>query len=233
MNGAEAASRAPLRRKSKGTRLRRRLHRPKCGHTGAGRGRRIGLIAGLWGAALLASCGGGSDDPREIETPPPVAADSMSGTVATGADGPQAGPTLKGVGPARKFPNDPDTGKYSVTLQKLDPPYMLEVSGGEDPFVTGNAMNSVSRRSGNVNVTPLTTLVSAYAVGQIPSSFFNSLGGANSPDIHVITDDSIALGERRVRTLLDDWAIAVPAKVTSFVYTPSTASTATRCRSCW
>ena len=198
--------------------MRRRHDRPDPGHAGAGRSRRTGLLAGWLVTALLAACGGGSDDPREIEAPPTVAADTMSGTVATGADGPQAGPVVKGVGLARKYPHDPDTGKYSVTLQKLDPPYMLEVSGGEDGFVTGNALYSVSRRDGNVNVTPLTTLVSAYAVGQLPSEFFANYGGA--ADIAVITDDSIALGERRVRTLLSDWGIDVPAEVGSFVHDP-------------
>lgn len=219
MNGVKAGCR-PRAAQSKGTRLRRRQHRPECGHSGAGRGRRIGLIARLVGAALLAACGGGSDDAREIEPPPPVVADTMSGTVATGTDGPHPGPWVKGVGLQRSFPNEPDTGKYSVTLQKLDPPYMLEASGGEDPFVIGNAMHSVSRRDGNVNVTPLTTLVSAYAVGQVPSPFFDNLDGTNDPALQLITDDSIAFGERRVRTLLADWGIAVPAEVRSFVYDP-------------
>lgn len=198
--------------------MRRTHDRPDPGDAEAGRSRRFGLLAGLLATALLAACGGGSDDPREIEAPPPLVADTMSGTVATGADGPQAGPVVKGVGLARKYPHDPDTGKYSVTLQKLDPPYMLEVAGGEDGFVTGNALYSVSRRDGNVNVTPLTTLVSAYAVGQLPSSFFANLGGATN--INVITDESIALGERRVRTLLADWGIDVPAEVGSFVHDP-------------
>lgn len=198
--------------------MRRRHDRPEPGHPESKRSRRTGLLAGWLVTALLAACGGGSDDPREIEAPPPVVAGTMSGTVATGADGPQAGPVVKGVGLARKYPHDPDTGKYSVTLQKLDPPYMLEVAGGEDGFVTGNALHSVSRRDGNVNVTPLTTLVSAYAVGQLPSSFFASLGGTSGPDIHVITDDRIALAERRVRTLLADWGIPVPAEVRSFVH---------------
>lgn len=168
-------------------------------------------------ALLLAACGGASDEPRSVASPPPVAADSMSGTVETGAAGARGMPLVKGNGRRRVAAGDLATGAYTATLQLLAPPYMLEASAGDDGLLMQN-LHAVSTRGGNVNVTPLTALVSAYAVGQAPGDFFAALGETGGPEIAAINDASIGHGERRARSFLAGWGLTVPAGITSFVH---------------
>lgn len=172
----------------------------------------------LTSVLLLHACGGGgSTDPRHVPSPPPTIAGSMSGTITHGEQPVDTSALIKGNGPQRRSPSTGSSGKYNATLQRLDPPYMLG-SAGQD-FVI-NKMNSVATRGGNVNVTPLTTLISAYAVGQVPDTFFERLGNSNGPDIGVITEEGIARGQRRTIALLADLGVPVPAGIDSFIHDP-------------
>lgn len=174
-------------------------------------------------ALLLGACGGASDEPRQVTPAAPTTADSMSGTVSTGVVDSWDAPVIKpAAGRARRASIDLASGQYLMTLQLSEPPYMLEAGTDEDSSLMGSVY-AVSTRGSNVNVTPLTSLVAAFALRQRPEEYFFLLGGASSPDLRDLTDADIARGERRARELLARWDVAVPGGIESLVYDPYTA----------
>lgn len=178
--------------------------------------RRPGASLLLALALGMAGCGGASDGPRDTGPLPTPAGEELAGTISFGEAPLASTAVVRGAGPARQASSSSGSGRYSITARGLAPPYM--VGTGPQDFVVFD-MHAVATRAGTVNVTPLTTLVAAYAVGQVPRVFFEQLAGGTT-DLAQVTDAGIARGERRVRALLAQWGVAVPAGIDSFTHDP-------------
>lgn len=150
------------------------------------------LAASAFGAALLvlaASCRGSSDG-------------GSDGTVLTGTASGGA-PLVAGLahvvdarGSRRSAPVDAG-GAFRIDATGLAAPLLVEVTGmiGGRP----STLHSVAldgELGGNVDVTPLTELLTAWALQRDPHDTFN----AASPDLSSLTADRVKAGEQLVAT---------------------------------
>ena len=124
-------------------------------------------------ALLLAGCGGDSADNAATPPVPGPVSGTVSGTVAAGV--PMAGTvTIKdGLGTTR-IVTIGDNGSYSVDAAGLSGPLMLRAEGeiGADRRVLHSAVAPLAGNA-TVNITPLTDLIVANAVGQTAGRHFD------------------------------------------------------------
>lgn len=141
-------------------------------HTKTKRLARLQRVLLMSVAAGLIGCGGGSDD--DEGQPAPVAT-KLSGTAAV--DAPLAGAAVQ----ARCMGGDilktttAANGTWTLDTTGNTLPCGVRVVGGG--LAAGQALHSVALDFSNVNVTPLTDLIVANAVGKLPSLWW----GANGP----------------------------------------------------
>ncbi|MES2941323.1 MAG: lipase family protein [Pseudomonadota bacterium] len=139
-------------------------------------------LAALGAASLLVACGGG-----DTVAPLPVVTGAITGLAATGAALANASIT------ARCVSGDPITGRTnadgSFALEIRSPqtaPCLVQVSNGS---VT---LYSYASASGRINVTPLTDLVVARALGSDPAAAFASFDVAKAATLRLGLDSAKA-----------------------------------------
>ena len=150
--------------------------------------------------AVLAGCGSGSQvTGATVVPPPPVAAQTITGTAATG--NPLAGATVT---------VKDSTGKTATGLTAADGTFSIAVTGKTPPFMLAAvpvsglnlysvlpAMDMTTTNTQNVNITPITTLVMyELNAGQDPASMFTSLS------FSTVTAGAVSAKETIVRSKL-------------------------------
>jgi pimeloyl-ACP methyl ester carboxylesterase len=143
------------------------------------------FIAPLLAAALLAACGG-DDGPRL----PPI---SIDGLAATGAAVAGKVVTIKcAVGdPATATTDSRGAFRFDLTTQGM--PCMLEVDAGG----TMGKLHGFTTTAGRVNVTPLSSLVVARALGANPATAFANISAAalNSANNNIAAATTAVAGD--------------------------------------
>ena len=109
-------------------------------------------------AVVIAGCGGGNDDAQATQQS--VQTTQLSGTAATGAPV-AAGDVSVTCGTAAGATTTSASGTWGLSLQNATFPCVVAVSGGSMP--AGLQLYGYATSATNVNVTPLTTLIGAYA----------------------------------------------------------------------
>ena len=141
---------------------------------------------------VVSGCGDGGGDSTSSNT--------LSGTAATGA-------AMQGKVRVRGqqqliTPDIADNinadGSFSVTLEDADgntlsPPYIIQAT----PSGSGETLYSAATTTGQVNVTPLTNIILANAVGGPPEAAF-----AAPPDSSVLTSAALDQAEASLESLL-------------------------------
>lgn len=146
------------------------------------------LLAALL-STLLAACGGGGGDkiitpevtepvPTPLPTPQAFSA-SINGTVAVGAPVIGASINAKCLNGATTAQAPTDVkGAYSIELNGLKPPCLLQAKGGTalgTPVSTN--LHGLSQSTGAAAITPLTDLQLAHAFGADPAQVFSRFAG--------------------------------------------------------
>jgi hypothetical protein len=144
----------------------------------------VGVVAGL---AACGGGGGGSADSASIVTPTPTPTPStpvsatLSGLAATGAAIANAAVTAKCVTGPLLTGNTNLNGAFTLTLSSAHTaPCMLQVTGGT-PSVT---LHSFAAAAGQVNISPLTDLVVAKALGDDPVAAFATFDSTKGSTIN-------------------------------------------------
>ncbi len=124
--------------------------------------------------AGLVACGGGSDDAAPMAT-------KLSGTAAVGA--PIAGGAVQALcsGGGKFQATTLADGTWQIDTTGASLPCGLRVTGGS--LAAGQALHSAALSFANVNITPLTDLMLANALGQLPSVWWGSSGPADFASI--------------------------------------------------
>ncbi len=143
------------------------------------------FIAPLLAAALLAACGG-DDGPRL----PPI---TIDGLAATGAAVANKVVTIKcAAGDAATATTD-SRGAFRVELSGRGMPCMLEVDAGG----TMGKLHGFTFTAGRVNITPLSSLVVARALGASPGTAFANISAAalNSANNNIAAATTAVTGD--------------------------------------
>lgn len=147
----------------------------------------LGLTAlAVAAAALVAACGGGGGGGGEV-----AAAQSdvtLSGTAATGlalASAPVDVKCASGTGSATTS----DSGAYTVTVSNGALPCIVKVTGtaADGSTVTLHSLAQGTGSTATANVTPLTEMILARAVGTLPADLFANFGTGTA-----VTADAVA-----------------------------------------
>jgi|GEM_PF-1432335 hypothetical protein len=125
-------------------------------------------------AGLLIGCGGGGGGGTAS-----VAAPTLSGLAATGAGIANAAVTAKCATGAPLTGTTDANGSFNLVLGGRTLPCMLQVTGGT-PAVT---LHSFAQAAGRVNITPVTDLIVAKALGADPGPAFASYAPSNGMTI--------------------------------------------------
>ena len=180
----------------------------------------LALLAGLGATALLASCGGsGTTSTIPITTTPTL---TLTGVVATGLALPGAAVSIKCTGGSATA-TTATNGSYSASISGGSLPCMVRAASSDGTMVYHAASNtSSSSTSVVINVTPLTELILALAVGdptQVDATFTSNttLPSAVAADL--------ATAEASLITALAGAGISLAG--IDPVSTPLTASTST------
>jgi hypothetical protein len=120
-------------------------------------------LTAMAAASLLAACGGGGGGTA-------VTAPTLSGTAATGAPITNGTVSMKCAGGAATTTTTTAAGGWQISLSGQTLPCAIEVSGGN--LAAGVKYQSLALQAGVANITPLTSLIVANAVGQDPSTWF-------------------------------------------------------------
>lgn len=168
--------------------------------------------------AMVLTLGGCFGERSHQPAQHPAAREEVSGTLTDGvatAAGPVAG---KGTAGFLRTTRTSASGRYTLSLTQLTGPYLLAniLSAGADPGQV--VLTSVATRGGVVNITPLTTLLTAQVLGVAPVNAFSTFTtGGVSPEL--ITDAAIDAAQTDLRALVKDiFAIDLPAA--GFIDTP-------------
>ncbi len=143
------------------------------------------FIAPLLAAALLAACGG-NDGPRL----PPI---TIDGLAATGAAVANKVVTIKcAAGDAATATTD-SRGAFRFELSGRGMPCMLEVDAGG----TMGKLHGFTTTAGRVNITPLSSLVVARALGASPGTAFANISAAalNSANNNIAAATTAVAGD--------------------------------------
>ena len=128
---------------------------------------KYGVLGGA--VSILAACGGGGGGSASA----PGAA--LSGLAATGAGVANASVTAKCASGAPLSGTTDANGSYTLVLDGRTLPCMVQVTG-VTPNVT---LHSFAQTAGRVNITPITDLIVAKALGSDPATTFASYGAAS------------------------------------------------------
>jgi hypothetical protein len=131
------------------------------------------VLCGMVGA--LVACGGGGSGTSASSS------SSISGLAATGAGIANATVTAKCAGGAPLTGTTDSVGSYNLVLDGRTLPCMVQVTGGT-PSVT---LHSFAQAAGRVNVTPVTDLIVAKALGSDPATAFTAYIAANGTSIEM------------------------------------------------
>ena len=131
----------------------------------------LALLAGLGATALLASCGGSGSTSTTTPVTPTL---TLTGVVATGLAMPGAAVSIKCTGGSATA-TTATNGSYSASIPGGSLPCMVRAASSDGTMVYHAASNtSSSSTSVVINVTPLTELILALAVGdptQVDATF--------------------------------------------------------------
>jgi hypothetical protein len=175
--------------------------------------------AGIVTAAVALTLGGclgeGSDQPAQH----PASREEVTGTLTDGI-ATRAGPVAgKGTAGFLRTTRTAASGRYTLSLTQLTGPYLLAniLSAGADPSQL--VLTSVATHGGVVNITPLTTLLTAQVLGVAPVNAFSTFttGGGVSPEL--ITDAAIDTAQVDLTTLLKEILDLDPGNA-GFIDTP-------------
>lgn len=166
----------------------------------------------------LTACGGGGGDSSTPPAPPPASGVGIAGTAATGAaiaGGAVSVTCTSGSGQATTAAN----GSYSVTITSGVAPCLVQVTtSGASPITYYSMVAAGSANPSTVNITPLTTLMTAQVLGVDPATavFGNVQGRITAANIATArTDLSAGLSGRVDLTGTDPIATAfVPGDAT-------------------
>jgi hypothetical protein len=112
-------------------------------------------------------------------------------------------------------------GRYALSLTELTGPYLFanSLSPSGDPDLV--LLTSVATRSGVVNLTPLTTLLTAQVLGVAPGAAYTSFNSDGAGLSSRITDAGILNAQSELTRLLQDvFGVQVRSGQASFVDTP-------------
>ena len=147
---------------------------------------------------ILTSCGssGGGDDTAPESNPtgsnqPAATASYVTGTAATGA-AIEGRVTVTGVNGKTFTVSIKSTGFFKVNVSSLSPPFLLKAKGksnGKDVTLYSTAIES-----GTTNITPVTNMIMAIALGENPVRYYAS----DSTGKDVPSNDDIASAKERL-----------------------------------
>jgi hypothetical protein len=147
-------------------------------------------------AVAAVACGGGGDSGA---SPAPGSNLAVSGLAATGAPMANAVVSVKCVTGATVSGVTGADGSFNLTLQAGQTlPCMIKVTRG-NPDVT---LYSLATGTGYVNVTPLTDLVLAQALGADPAAAFAPFGSASASRIEAALPAAKAYVSAQIQALL-------------------------------
>ncbi len=127
------------------------------------------------------------------------------------------------MGPTRAATTDAG-GKYTLSMTDLTGPYFFSNNTSTSANPQFAFMTAPATRIGVVNVTPLTTLLTAQLFGQEPASVFVNFGN-NSPLANQISDATVQAAQAEViRYLQDALGVQVKSGTADFVTATFSAS---------
>ena len=146
---------------------------------------KIFSVAPLMAAALLAACGG--DDGPLL---PPI---TIDGLAATGAAVASKVVTIKCAAGESATATTDSRGAFRFELSGRGMPCMLEVDAGG----TMGKLHGFTNTAGRVNITPLSSLVVARALGANPATAFTNISTAalNSANTNLATATTAVAGD--------------------------------------
>lgn len=129
------------------------------------------LLPAMVCATTLVACGGATNSTSSTS--------ALSGLAATGAGIANATVSAKCVSGAPLTGTTDANGSYNLVLADRTLPCMVQVTGG-NPSVT---LYSFAQAAGRVNITPVTDLIVARALGSDPAAAFTSYSSAQGSTI--------------------------------------------------
>jgi hypothetical protein len=182
----------------------------------AGLIRRTTMIA----AALLALAGCAGEE-SNVDPQQPTTRSEATGLIVDGIQIQRQTIVGKGAAGLTRASSSSDVGSYALSLTELTAPYLfansLSPSGNPDLIF----MTSVATRAGVVNVTPLTTLLTAQLLGVAPGAAYTSFDASGSSLPGRVTDPAILAAQLEVTALLRDvYGVQVQTGQASFIDTP-------------
>lgn len=141
-------------------------------------------------ALMLAACGGGGSDAPAPQPQPQPQPQNVSGVAAVGK------PIVGGAVAVKCASGTPEAGKltgadgsFTVALSGATTPCLIEVSGGKLGSASGTdnttVLHGTALAAGIANVTPLTELAVAHALGGNPAAAF---GGPTADGFTALTN---------------------------------------------
>lgn len=130
----------------------------------------------LWGmAAALSACGGGGGSTGGGNASPPA----INGVAATGAGIANATVTAKCASGSPLSGTTDFSGSYTLVLNGRSLPCMVQVTGGTPPVT----LHSFAQAAGRVNITPVTDLIVAKALGSDPAAAFTAFDATQGANV--------------------------------------------------
>jgi hypothetical protein len=149
----------------------------------------VGRTLAAWGLALvtagaLVGCGGGGGNSEQstlgLGSDSEANAATVQGLVAVGAPVANATVTLTCLKGAPIVMTAGADGRFTARIDQLTPPCAVQAQGGTINGATNTqALYSVSATGGQLNVTPLTTLLVAHLAGEPPATFYANFTNAS------------------------------------------------------
>lgn len=166
------------------------------------------LISTTTLAAVLAACGGGNDAATlpVIDSPKPSVL--SSGTAAIGSPIVGGQVTMKCASGSAHAAITEVAGTWTASLKATDYPCAIQVTGGTVGGKTfSGSLYSAAMGAGTANITPLTDLLLATMVGQLPATWYNSVTNGNLAG--TLTPASITTSLAKVKVAL----LTLPGKL--------------------
>ncbi len=178
---------------------------------------RIKTLALIALIPLLSGC------PGEMSTVPAQPAAprvEMSGTVTDGTVTTQY-VIAKGTSGTPRQVTSSASGAYVVSLTDLAGPFLLTNTLSPDGDPHFSILSTVATRGGVVNVTPLTTLLTAQLFGLDPAEVITSYNNSDTIKTALVTDANIQAAQASVAEFLaDSYGVLIKSGVKGFVDSP-------------
>ncbi len=170
--------------------------------------------------ALALALSGCFEETSHQPTQPPAAREEVTGTVTDGTTRAQS-VAGKGTAGFLRSTLSAASGQYALSLTDLTGPYVFAnfLSASADPSLV--VLTSVATQKGVVNITPLTTLLTAQVLGVAPVNAFSTFTTGTSVSPQLITDASIRTAQVDLTALLKD-IYGLNLSSASFIDTPFT-----------